>query len=168
MKLLSVPSWFLWFLVIALAFAVGALLRTQHTTPDSPKGFVLPEGDLDRGKQAFVSFSCVDCHLVTDEVFNIEPKLQQPIQLGGPRYEVMTYGRLVTSIIHPSESIKENAAAFQVADGQSLMPNYAGAMTVQELSDLVTYLIDHYEVWRPDYQDQFYYGYPPYTNLPMP
>lgn len=164
MKILSVPSWFLWVLVLALAFAVGALFMTQHTTPDSPKGFVLPAGDPELGKQAFVSFGCVDCHTVTNDTFNIEPKLQQAIALGGQRSEVMTYGRLVTSIIHPSETIKGNEDAFQIGDGLSLMPEFKETMTVKQLADLVSYLIDYYDVWVPDYYDQLYYGVPHYQG----
>lgn len=116
--------------------------------PTSGYGFTLPEGDITAGETAFKNFQCSDCHAVyerDDLREGVDPLMTVPI--GGATTRISTYGELVTSVINPSHKISQKYLDTPVAiEGQSLMRNYNDVMTVSELSDLVTFLQDQYEL----------------------
>jgi len=139
--------------IVALTLALGAC-ESQAT------GFVLPQGDVERGKAAFVDLGCPACHAVQgsfrklpmeeggDEVIEVE--------LGGPVTRVKTYGDLVTSIINPSHRLSRGQHADTVnPDGTSKMPYYNDVMTVQQLVDLTTFLQGTYSVVVPEYNPYY-------------
>jgi hypothetical protein len=112
------------------------------------RGFTLPEGNTERGREAFVSSRCFDCH----DVHNVElPERADSnkaiVKLGGEVTRAKRYGDLVTGIINPSHRI---AAAYSLEEsakgGQSLMKVYNDVMTVTQLIDIVTFLHQHYEL----------------------
>jgi hypothetical protein len=123
--------------------------------PDPGKGFRLPEGDAERGRTAFVDLGCIQCHTVS---FVDLPALSQPrvidVKIGGEVQVVTTYGQLVTSIINPSHVVsKSYKEEYPEMLGSTMMPNYNGTMTVQQLCDIVAFLHPCYEVLQPDYRD---------------
>ena len=70
----------------------------------SPEGFRLPpDGDVERGRAAFLSLGCNECHEVVGADLPARPAhARVPVVLGGRLYRPITDGYLVTSIIYPS------------------------------------------------------------------
>ena len=56
--------------------------------PKSAKGFTLPDGDAERGKDAFLSFHCYDCHSVSGVEL---PEAEEPDQVF--RYVAIKYSK---------------------------------------------------------------------------
>ena len=83
------------------------------------------------------------------------------VPLGGALHKVKTYGQLATAIIHPSESILKADDRYVDTSGNSLMSNYSTVMTVQQMTDIITFLQEHYEIVKPAYDPQGI-GYPYY------
>jgi len=116
------------------------------------RGFSLPPGDPARGRDAFVSLGCPQCHTVAGEpeLRVAEPELS--IVLGGRTTRVKTYGDLVTSVINPSHRLSATGPGTTNPDGTSTMRVYNDVMTVQQLVDVVTFLQDRYELYIPQTQ----------------
>jgi L-cysteine S-thiosulfotransferase len=119
------------------------------------QGFALPEGDIARGREAFVALECHSCHSVAD-IDRVEAGSSPPIhvKLGGEVTRVKRYEDLVTSIINPSHRLSARFPEDMIAEiadeeGRSRMPNYNDVMTVQQLVDLVTFLQSEYQVRVP-------------------
>jgi mono/diheme cytochrome c family protein len=129
--------------------------------PDSPRGFSLPQGDVDKGAMVLTKYHCLACHQVKgiEQAVGINnPDLN--IRLGGKSTQVKTYAELVTSVINPSHKLaKGYSLTILAVEGESKMRNFNDVMSVTELVDLVTFLQPHYELVpyrRTDYQ---FYGY---------
>ena len=124
------------------------------------RGFVLPPGDVDRGRDAFVALACNRCHSVKD-VIDRDPATAFPaihVVLGGATTRVKTYGDLVTSIINPSHKLARGEDPRTVTpDGASKMPIYNDVMSVQQLVDLTQFLQGSYEIWVPAFHMYNYY-----------
>ena len=136
----------------------GGLLLALATAgcEDQSRGFALPQGDVDRGKAAFVDLGCPSCHAVEGEFrkLALEEGGDEVIEvyLGGPVSKVKTYGDLVTSIINPSHRLSRGKNADTMnPDGTSRMPYYNDVMTVQELVDITTFLQGTYNLVAPEY-----------------
>lgn len=115
--------------------------------PESPRGFALPEGNADAGRQAFVELRCHDCHSADGVELHDPDATDIAFALGGRSTRVTTYAELVTSIINPSHRLSVNFPKKKAAvGGESRMHNYNDVMTVQELIDLVAFLQPQYEV----------------------
>jgi sulfur-oxidizing protein SoxX len=126
--------------------------------PMSERGFSLPEGDADSGREAFLYMQCNQCHTIEGEVLPAIPGAEPYVELGGTVTRVKTYGELVTAIINPSHKLAEGYAKELVSeDGVSNMYVYNRHMTVQELIDLVAFLQPHYDVYVPEFN---YRNYP--------
>jgi L-cysteine S-thiosulfotransferase len=114
----------------------------------SAAGFRLPaDGDVERGKAAFVELGCNSCHEVSGADLP-RPTVQPPVPvvLGGELGKVMTDGYLTTSIIYPSYRFASYPRK-QIADGrESRMPHYADKMTVRQMIDIVAFLQSRYTV----------------------
>ncbi|HSG66830.1 MAG TPA: cytochrome C [Gammaproteobacteria bacterium] len=130
--------------------ALGGLLACSPG-PQSARGFSLPEGGIDAGRQAFIDLQCHACHRINGvELPQFLGTAPVAIVLGGESARVRTYGDLVTSIINPSHRLIAGFPAEQVSrDGASVMPVLNGVMTVQQLIDLVALLQSSYEVVPP-------------------
>jgi len=126
------------------------------TSPKSGKGFTLPDGNAEVGRETFISLKCNACHKMQgiDQLVLEGLKPQTAVFLGGEVERIKTYGELVTSIINPSHRLvpwypkEENSV-----DGVSKMRNYNDVMTVKQLTDIVTFLetkykLQHYEPTR--------------------
>jgi len=115
----------------------------------SPIGFRLPEnGDIERGRAAFVALECQSCHTIPGVVLATPHNVDLgPVPLGGDVREVRTDGFLVTSIIHPSHiQVRGPREETMTPDGESRMPDYTDTMTVRQLVDIVAFLQSKYKV----------------------
>lgn len=127
--------------------SVAALLAACDNGPNVGRGFSLPQGDVERGKQVFLYTGCLSCHVIDGIDSDIAIELEEPVRLGGKVARVKTYGELVTAVINPSHRIAEQyRARMASADGPSPMRNYNDILTVSQLIDLVTFLETRYEL----------------------
>ena len=89
-------------------FCTIALFALSACTGDAKpvKGFVLPDGDIDQGKQVFQDFNCHGCHTIPGMAFP-ETDFRPPfvLEIGGAVYRVDNYGDLLTSIVNPDHII---------------------------------------------------------------
>ena len=154
-----------------LARGVGALALTALLTAcgkqDSARtadGFVLPEGDADRGKQVFVELGCRQCHVVAGlDLPAYEGVSSLEIELGGKRAKIKDYGELLTSVVHPKHVISDEYKRLlnkeEAERGETAMPDFNSRLTVAQLIDLVQFLHSRYEELVPEYRGyQYYYG----------
>ncbi len=150
------------FPISALILICGLLIAAcSPEKKDSPTGFILPPGDAMKGQTTFVALGCISCHKVDGVSFTTNDTISSDliVTLGGKQRRVKTYGQLVTAIIHPDSSIYKGDERYVDEQGKSLMPNYVEVMTVQQMTDLVTFLSEHYEKVDPpqyNYNDPFY------------
>lgn len=135
-----------WMIIVVL----GLITIGCNSGPDSPRGFSLPEGNIDKGKTVIFRHSCLSCHSLEGmeaEVASVEKELEERVPLGGRSMRVTTYAELVTSIINPSHRISKAHKSYTTnEDGTSVMRNYNDVLTVTELIDVVSYLQPKYEV----------------------
>ena len=149
-------------LISALILLCGLLITACTPKENSPAGFILPPGDAMTGQTTFAALGCIACHKVDGVSFTasdtIKPNLV--VTLGGQQLRVKTYGQLVTAIIHPNANIFKNDESYTDAEGNSLMPDYTQMMTVRQMTDLVTFLQEHYDIAAPVLYDPYSFGYP--------
>lgn len=142
-------QWYLFGILIAIA--VISACRTES------RGFILPDGDVEQGRQLFTEMSCNHCHSITDISWQGNEEEGDPhIKLGGEVTLMKTYGELVTSVINPSHKISRrslNTEEVTLPEGASKMESYRynEIMTVDELIDIVTYLQTQYDLRMPEY-----------------
>jgi sulfur-oxidizing protein SoxX len=126
------------------------------------RGFVLPQGDIDAGKQVFIDHGCYQCHTLAN--VELPERVSNPpvtLEIGGKVYRVRNYGELLDSIVNPDHII---SAKYRMAlkkdeseDASTPMPSFNEELTVVELIDLVAFLHDQYiKMDPPGYQD---YGF---------
>ena len=130
------------------------LLTAACNGPKSGAGLRLPDGDVQRGKAAFLELKCNTCHTVA------KTEIPSPSQdyayvrvvvLGGEVRQVKTYGALVTSIINPSHSLAPGYPKELIAKGnESAMTNFNDTMTVRQLIDIVAFLQSRYKLVPPE------------------
>jgi len=115
----------------------------------SSNGFRLPDGNIQKGKAAFVAHRCHTCHQVANSDLP-KPTVQPPVPviLGGVVERPVTDGYLVTSIIYPSYQLAPYPQDQITAHGESRMPHFSDTMTVQELTDIVAFLQSQYVIRR--------------------
>lgn len=121
------------------------------------KGFRLPDGDIEKGKEAFVALNCQTCHTVSGVKL---PPASSPGQhnviLGGVVVKVKSYGELVTAVIHPAHDIAKTFDATKMEGELSPMPQYNQVLTVEQMVDIVSFLHSRYKQ-RP-VQIDYYFG----------
>lgn len=120
----------------------------------SGAGLRLPDGDVQRGKAAFLDLKCNTCHTVAGTEIPSPGKdyaYVRVVALGGEVRQVKTYGALVTSIINPSHSLAPGYPKELITKGsESAMANFNDTMTVRQLIDLVAFLQSRYEFVPPE------------------
>ena len=140
--------------VVVIALSLGACDEDKMM---SERGFRLPDGDANAGRDTLIYMQCNQCHTVKGEDLPPIPGSEPYVELGGTVTHVRTYGELVTSIVNPSHKLADGYAKELVSeDGVSNMYVYNDYMTVQELTDLVRFLQPHYDVEPPRYQYRIY------------
>jgi sulfur-oxidizing protein SoxX len=138
------------------------LLSACSKDGEPVKGFVLPEGNIERGKQVFASVGCRSCHIVTNEEFPpLESEQILAVELGGKTYHVKGYGELLTSIVNPRHVVSpkylRTLDPADRKDATSPMPEFNDVMNVTQLIDLTEFLHSRYELLSPQYRG-YYYG----------
>jgi len=123
-------------LVVAL---IAVVSLAQQNKPEELVTIVLPVGNPDAGRKAFMDLRCYTCHAVAGDSkmpkpfsANQGPNLNRPIRNQSP-------GKLATSIISPSHEISKEVLNRRTYD-ISPMGDYSEAMTVRQLLDLLAYL----------------------------
>lgn len=140
--------------LLAMTFGISACDEDKVM---SERGFRLPDGDADAGRETFLYLQCNQCHTIQGEELPAIPGSEPYVVLGGTVSHVKTYGELVTAIVNPSHKLADGYAKDLVSeDGVSNMYIYNQYMTVQELTDLVRFLQPHYDVAPPRYQYRIY------------
>jgi sulfur-oxidizing protein SoxX len=144
--------------ILGTIIAVAAMLSACDVdTVMSERGFRLPDGDPQSGRETFLYMQCNQCHTIKNEELPIIPGTEPYVELGGVVTHVKTYGELVTAIVNPSHKLADGYAEDLVSeDGVSNMYIYNDYMTVQELTDLVRFLQPHYDIAAPRYQYRIY------------
>jgi sulfur-oxidizing protein SoxX len=145
-----VKSCFTFFAVAVLAAALAGC----DTGPKSGRGFRLPDGDVEKGKTAFLALKCHTCHRVSG-VDLPAPVSTAPtnIVLGGEVSYIRTYGELVTSVINPSHGLAPGFKKEQLKDAKlSPMPEFNDAMRVRQMIDLVAFLQSRYKKLELDHR----------------
>ncbi len=138
--------------------ALLAILGLASSCGDRPsrmaKGFRLPEGSEENGRQAFQDMKCHHCHAVAGVELpkpSADPLMQ--FELGGEVRRVKSYGELVTAITQPQHSIAPAYYARKNQSGkgasESPMPSFNDSMTVTQLVDIVTFLHSCYRKAAP-------------------
>ena len=134
---------------LLVAFALAASIGCD-TGRHASTGFRLPpDGDIERGKTAFVAVGCSNCHEVSGGGLpapTVQPPV--PVVLGGMLDYDMPDGYLVTSIIYPSYRLARYPKDQIARSGESRMPHYADGLTVRQLTDIVAFLQSRYMVRR--------------------
>ncbi|MBW7894762.1 MAG: hypothetical protein H3C27_06570 [Opitutaceae bacterium] len=112
--------------------------------------FVFPEGDALRGRETFVALRCHECHRIDGEAGLPAPvwSAEKVVVLGGEVPRPLSYGQLVTAVIHPDYDLAKHS--------DMRMPSYNETMTVGQMLDLVTFLQPHYKRLQPVYSDQYF------------
>jgi mono/diheme cytochrome c family protein len=144
--------WLMW-RTGTLALAFLTMLTTACVDPRSSAGFRLPDGDVERGKTAFLELRCYTCHTVSGVDIGVRGKeyaFLRSVVLGGETRRVKTYGELVTSIINPSHSLVPGYPNELITKGdESAMANFNDRLTVRQLIDLVAFLQSRYQLVPP-------------------
>jgi hypothetical protein len=132
--------------LFAIATAV-ALAGACDGGRKSGRGLRLPDGDIEKGRIAFVELGCQGCHEVAGVDAATAERAPTMVKLGGPVRRVETYGELVTSIVNPSHGLTRLYPAEEVAiGGESRMEDFNDTMTVSQLINLVAFLQSQYEL----------------------
>jgi hypothetical protein len=137
---------------LQLRDTAGVPLWSGGRTEASPRGrslsaprwtLQLPEGDLARGKTAYRNLWCHGCHVAKGHEKEFPAPYAQPAipVVLGLEPQQPSRMELVNSLINPSHRIEPNLQKELVTNGQfSRMGDYNEIMTLQQLSDLVTFL----------------------------
>ena len=136
------------FLTIAVLAAGVACSKGRYSTGAF---HLAPDGNIERGKQAFLSMGCNTCHRVSGVELpapTVTP--QVPVSLGGEVIHQLSDGYLATSMLHPSYELAPYLERDIASAGQSRMPSYNDRMTTRQLTDIVTFLQAHYTVPHDD------------------
>jgi hypothetical protein len=133
-----------------LAGVMWSCRQPSVTTEEkSSRGFELPDGDPERGREAFVALRCYSCH----EVAGLEDELPRPVanpvtgvKLGGFAMREPSDGELLTSIVNASRHLYPAGEEERITSGSgSRMANLNESMSVQALIDIVAFLHQSYE-----------------------
>ena len=134
--------------------AVLVFVATGCEPQKSASGFRLPDGNIEKGREAFVSLQCNSCHTVAGENFPAPGRFQIP--LGGETTRIRTYGELVTSLINPSHVISARYREELREARESPMTDFNETMTVAQMIDLVAFLQSRYDLIVPEQRVPYY------------
>ncbi len=137
-----------------LILLAGFFWGCQESAHRSPRGFSLPDGDIQSGQEIFVELKCYSCH----EVAGLENELPAPtanpqtdVVLGGLAVREPTDGELVTSIINASHQLYPGGEEERIMTGEgSRMANYNDMITIRQVIDLVAFLQEQYTTATPE------------------
>lgn len=150
-------------MILFLPALLLAVFSCKDQSARMAKGLRLPQGDLERGKAAFLQMKCHQCHTVAGLILpNSESPSPVTMELGGVVRKVKTYGELVTSIIRPQHIVSPEFLTKldkdQVPGAKSPMLSFNETMTVAQLIDIVAFLHSHYQKAPPAGVNYPYYA----------
>lgn len=131
--------------ILIIGFVLMVLVGCGESAPNVEAGqflIHLPEGDVAKGKVAFVDRGCNACHGV-EGVELPEPVATPPVPvvLRAMDRPALSEGELVTAIIDPSHSLSVGyPKEFIESSGLSRMGDSNSHLTVQQLIDIVAFL----------------------------
>jgi hypothetical protein len=139
------------FLFALAVLCLGYFVMASCESSESGRRLRLPPGNAERGRVAFVTLGCTECHTVVG-VDLPRPNIDASdvVQLGGSVPRVHTVGDLLTAIIHPSASVALKLKRKPIGPGGALaMPSKGDEMTVKQMVDLVRFLQPRYSRMPP-------------------
>lgn len=116
----------------------GAVAAESPSDPDVAE-VVLPVGDPELGKLAFLDLGCDSCHRVLGDPDLQTPSAPEPGPDLGPELAEQPIGDLASSIIAPSHALVAERSEWSRGT-DSRMPDLNDALTVGQLLDLVAFL----------------------------
>ena len=111
-----------------------------------------PLGDVQRGREAFVSLECHACHRIDGVELASHPSPSSfNVLLGGHTPRIETYGDIITAIVNPSHRL---ARSYRAAVGRDRLSPMAAeflndVMTTQQLVDIAAFLRTEYDYVPP-------------------
>jgi mono/diheme cytochrome c family protein len=126
-------------LLAPFAASVSARPASDQESERQAWQFVVEQGDPAAGRQAFQDLWCTTCHRVAGETAFPAPVSANPGPTLGIEQARRKPGEIAASIIAPSHEIGDQVAA-KLEGRLSPMGDYAPAMTVRQLFDLVAYV----------------------------
>jgi len=148
--------------LLVLTVVGVAALSACRSYPNYANDFRFPiqNGDVERGKAAFVALGCPQCHTVAGvDLPEWKGTRFISMPLGGEVRFVKTYADIVTSIINPNHVISEKYLEMLPANQRSrvnVSPMFINPeMRVVELIDIVTFLNSRYTL-LPGYTPYYY------------
>ncbi len=119
---------------------LGASLVYAAPDADYQKiDLVVPIGDAQAGREAFIALGCPSCHSVEGDSELREPVAAVPVPVLGPAIGKLSPGKIASSIVSPSHVISKEVES--KTEGElSPMADLTEAMTVRQLVDLVAYV----------------------------
>ncbi len=148
----------------ALAILIAALIVSACPAPGPPERveITLPIGEVDAGKQAFVSLGCPSCHIVSGVEGLPQPAVGEKAVDLAVSVRGLSRSAILTSIVAPahvdSQSTElwtewEEGQRVWLGPGQQVteaeeapkrtvlrMTDYSHVMTVKQLSDLAAFV----------------------------
>jgi len=130
-------------LLLLLASGILLCLACTPSTVETPDYaatmLMLPEGQPEAGREAFISLGCAACHAVAWDRELPAPASTVPAPELGLDVAKLGPGGLATSVVAPSHQVAER---YRTPTGgkRSPMTDYSGIMTVRQLADIVAYL----------------------------
>lgn len=127
-------------LLVALGLVLAVACAQQAgETGYEVRSVMLPIGQPDAGRDAFVSLNCVSCHTVAWDEDLPAPTMDPPATELGVDVTHLAPGGLASSVVAPSHRVAEKYRQPGGGDA-SPMPPYSETMTIQQLADIVAYL----------------------------
>ena len=127
-----------------LPIVLGLLLAASLVFAAPDAGYdkislVVPKGDPQAGREAFVALYCTSCHVVVGEADLPKPVTDLPVPALGPKLGALPAGELASAIVAPSHKVSKGV--FEETEGSlSPMADFSGAMSVRQLVDLVAFI----------------------------
>jgi hypothetical protein len=150
------------FPLLVLSLLGVAVLSACRTYPNYANDFRFPiqDGDITRGREAFLQLGCPQCHVVSGvELPEYKGTRFISMPLGGELVFAKTYADIVTSIINPNHVISDRYLNLLPAAQRSranTSPMYMNPnMKVTELIDIVAFLNSRYSL-LPGYTEYYY------------
>ncbi len=125
---------------VLLSFAGLAYAADVSNASSKIQLLSLPEGDVGRGREAFISLKCNSCHAVAGDTQLTKPTAQKPGPVFGVRQSRYKPNFIADSIIFPSHAIQRDSNGLNSDDQLSRMGDFSDSITVRQLSDVVVYL----------------------------
>ncbi len=122
-------------LLILLACPVLVARAAEHETLK----LVVPRGDAQAGREAFVALSCTSCHAVQGDTELAKPVAVMSVPVLGKALAKRSPSKLSSSIVSPSHLVSKEVRSKAEGD-LSPMGDLTASMTVRQLIDLVAYL----------------------------